>query len=140
MTNAQKWMAVFLVVFVVLFLLNKSLQEDEPTMPMNGMYENQNQTAQANPDGLTLIDNLGCKSCHGEDLNGTNMAPSLYQVKNYWTRDKLINYLRNPSSYNGGERFEAYKQKFQNVVMPSYSNVEVKDLGKIADYLLKLGK
>jgi hypothetical protein len=36
------------------------------------------------------------------------------------------------------DRFKDYKAKYPNVIMPSYNNVDVKDLGKIAEYLLQL--
>ena len=102
-------------------------------MSMGG--SNVEDAAEQTPE--TLIANLGCVNCHGSDLNGTNSGPSLKMIKGYWTRDALINYLRSPVSYSRDERFEKYQQQFPNVVMPSFSNVDVKQLGKIADYLLK---
>lgn len=138
MTNAQKWLAAFLVIFVVLFLLGRSTKkEEEPTnsqMPQGIVQESQ-QTNE-NPDGKTLLGQLGCISCHGENLEGTQLAPSLALVKSHWTRDNLINYLRNPSSYKSDKRFEEYRTKYPNVIMPSFNNIDVKELGKIADYLL----
>jgi len=66
------------------------------------------------------------------------MAPSLKGLKEYWSsRDDLINYLRNPNSFMDSDRFKAYEAKYPNGIMPSYDNKDVKDLGKIADYLLK---
>ena len=59
-------------------------------------------------------------------------------IKKYWSRDQLINYLRNPNSFMSSERFQDYKAKYSNVIMPSYTNIDVKDLGKIAEYLLEL--
>lgn len=137
MTNAQKWVTAFLVLFILLFALSKLTEKDEVIFEESG-YENQTetQTQSAEPDGLALITRSGCASCHGSDLKGTQVGPSLLSVKKYWSRDGLINYLRNPSSYNGDDRFEEYKSIYKNVIMPSYSNIEVKDLGRIADYLL----
>ncbi len=138
MTNAQKWLAAFLVIFVVLFLLGRSTKkEEEPAnsqMPQGIVQESQ-QTNE-NTDGKTLVGQLGCISCHGENLEGTQLAPSLALVKSHWTRDNLINYLRNPSSYKSDKRFEEYRTKYPNVIMPSFNNIDVKKLGKIADYLL----
>jgi hypothetical protein len=34
------------------------------------------------------------------------------------------------------ERFEVFKEKFPNVIMPSFGNVNVQELGKLAEYLL----
>jgi len=87
--------------------------------------------------GDKLIQSFGCINCHGADLAGTNMAPSLKGLKELWSsRDNLINYLRNPNSFMDSDRFKAYRAKYPNGIMPSYGNKDVKDLGKIADYLL----
>jgi len=89
--------------------------------------------------GDKLIQSFGCNNCHGSDLAGTNMGPSLKGLKEFWSnRDNLINYLRNPNSYMDSDRFKEYKAKYPNGIMPSYGNKDVKDLGKIADYLLTL--
>jgi hypothetical protein len=136
MTNAQKWVAAFLFLFLFLFILQRLTQDEEVYDEMD-FYGNEEAEINPDRDALSLINRMNCTSCHGVDLKGTNLAPSLYSVKNYWSRDKLINYLRNPSSYSGDERFEAYKKEY-NSIMPSYSNQDVKDLGVVADYLLGL--
>lgn len=135
MTNAQKWIAAFLVLFLVLFALSRLTKEEDEYIDEPGYSETFESNEQI--DGLTLINRVGCTSCHGVDLKGSNLAPGLYSAKEYWSRDKLINYLRNPSSYSGDERFEAYKEKYKSI-MPSFSNIDVKQLGVIADYLLSL--
>lgn len=132
MTNAQKWIAAFLGLFLVLFLLGRITKEEEPAT--HSAIEQMSQKSGA--DGLTLIKQSNCVSCHGSDLNGTSLGPALANIKQFWTRDALINYLHNPSSYNGNARFNGYRTKYKNSVMPSYGKVDVKDLDKIADYLL----
>ncbi len=136
MTNAQKWVAAFLVLFVALFLLSKVTQNDDTVIEDIDFYDGSTEES-ASLDGKALVASFTCTSCHGADLRGTKLAPSLYGVSEYWTRDNLLNYLRNPSSYSGDERFENYKAQY-NSIMPSYGNKDVKDLGKIADYLLSL--
>lgn len=137
MTNAQKWVAIFLGVFIALFLLAKLTQSDDADINTDDYYSSTEAAQPASQDGLTLIQNTGCLGCHGTDLQGTNLAPQLAAgLDQHWDRDGLINYLRNPSSYSGDERFEDYKKQFPNVVMPSYSQIEVKKLGQIADFLL----
>jgi len=136
MTNAQKWVALFLGVFVALFLLAKLTQSEETDINEEDYYPSNNTEQTSSQDGITLLQNTGCLGCHGTDLQGTNLAPALAGLDQHWDRDGLINYLRNPASYSGDERFEDYKKQFPNVVMPSYSNVDVKKLGQIADFLL----
>ncbi len=135
MTNAQKWLAAFLGLFLILFILGRVTQEEEPA-PAAKPNSSQNSRQTGDVDASTLIQQNGCTTCHGQDLNGTQMAPALANIKEHWTRDALINYLRNPSSYGGGQRFDEYREKYKNIMMPSYGNIDVKDLGKIAEYLL----
>ena len=66
------------------------------------------------------------------------MAPALNMAKEHFDRNELINYLRNPADYSNDPRFAMYKDKYKGIVMPSYANIDVKKLGKIADYLLSL--
>jgi len=139
MTNAQKWVTAFLGLFLILFLLERVTKKEESSViPSSMSGQNSRQTAKvtSDADGPTLMQEIGCVSCHGDDLKGSQMAPALSNIKKNWSRDELINYLRNPSSYNGGQRFDEYRATFKNIVMPSFSNIDVKELGKIADYLL----
>ncbi len=139
MTKPQIWIAAVLILFFILFFLEKSTkrsdvqQKSEPTVTQQTQQSGQAKTPEQ------MMASLGCTGCHGADLSGTNMAPSLHGVSRFWTRDALINYLRNPSSYMSTGRLKDYQAKYQ-IMMPSFNNIDVKDLGKIADYLLSLKK
>ncbi|MFO7446003.1 MAG: cytochrome c [Ignavibacteriaceae bacterium] len=138
MTKTQIWLAAFLVLFIFLFLLSRITKDDDTgtgtevtnPVPQTGM------SSGGDSDGVELIRRNGCVSCHGPDLEGTPMAPPLQNLAQYWNRDNLVNYLRNPSSFMDSDRFKAYKEKYPGTIMPPFNNVDVKDLGKIADYLL----
>jgi len=136
MTNAQKWIAAFLGLFLILFILGRVTKNEESVNEIKHDYENESAEQTADVDGLTLIQQNGCTACHGQNLEGTKMAPALVNIKEYWSRDGLINYLRNPSAYDNNKRFDEYRAKYKNIIMPSYGNLDVKDLGKIAEYLL----
>ncbi len=140
MTKTQTWVAAFLGIFLLLFSISYFTKSDEAEIQHMGQdseYQGGN-SASSDQSGITLIRNNGCTGCHGSDLRGTNLAPSLMTVKNNWnSRDNLINYLRNPSSFSGDERFKEYKKRYTSI-MPPYNNLDVKDLGKMADYLLGL--
>lgn len=138
MTKPQIWVAAVLVVFLILLALEMNTQRsDEQKKAVPGEQLQTEESSQPKTPEQ-LVSSLGCTGCHGSDLSGTRMAPNLHGVKDYWSRDKLINYLRNPSSYMASDRFKNYKAKYPNTLMPSFSNIDVKELGKIADYLLKL--
>lgn len=139
MTKPQIWVAAFLALFIILFLLQRATKQEEaesPNISMNTVP--QSNMSSENVSGKDLIARIGCYNCHGSNLAGTSQGPSLIGIKEYWSRDQLINYLRNPNSFMSSDRFKKYKESFPNVIMPSYNNIDVKDLGKIAEYLLGL--
>ena len=140
MTKPQIWVAAFLALFILLFLLgrvskNTGLVEDNPTSNPTPQRE---EMTQEEVSGADLARRLGCLGCHGTDLKGTRMGPSLIGLSQNWSRDNLINYLRNPNSYMDSDRFKAYKEKYPGIIMPSFNNIDIKDLGRISDYLLTL--
>jgi mono/diheme cytochrome c family protein len=134
MTNAQKWITGFLLLFLILFFLNQ-LTKKEYDSDENG-YASSTQTVEKS--GEELFQSVGCVSCHGSDMKGTPSGPDLYSAKTYWSRDNLINYLRNPASFGGDKRFEAYRVKSPGKMMPGFAQIDVKELGKIADFILNL--
>ncbi|MDP4173397.1 MAG: c-type cytochrome [Bacteroidota bacterium] len=152
MTKTQIWVAAFLGLFLILFGIsyitrvdNSSLTSspggDSGAMTPSGSSnaENRNiEQAGKELSAMALIKNNGCLACHGQDLKGSRLAPALVNLKDNWSRDELIAYLRNPSSFMDKDRLKSYKQKYSSTIMPSYSHIDIKDLGKIADYLIRL--
>ena len=139
MTKPQIWVAAFLFLFIILFMIGRMTKEEAPMKDFSGM-NNSAMGEQSNEEltGEKLVMSFGCVNCHGGNLAGSNMAPSLVGLKKYWSsRDDLINYLRNPNSFMDSDRFKGYRAKYPNGIMPAYGNKDVKDLGKIADYLLE---
>lgn len=139
MTKPQIWIAVFLGLFLTLFILSRVTDQgifNKTPQKKSGMTEQSPQTNNQPLTGAEMVSTFGCTTCHGASLEGTEKAPALADLKKYWSRDKLINYLRNPSSFMDSERFVKYQQKYKSYIMPSFNNINVKDLGKIADYLL----
>ncbi|MCU0333329.1 MAG: cytochrome c [Ignavibacteriaceae bacterium] len=95
-----------------------------------------NQMSEENTTELTaaqLISNFGCTNC---ELQGTQMAPALINLSEHWGKETLLNYLRNPNDFMDEARFKEYREKYPNQIMPPYGNKNIKDLGKIVDYLL----
>ncbi len=138
MTKPQIWVAAFFVLFILLFLLARVSKNIDQTSSTVTNPIPQADLTSGDLNASELLTKLGCITCHGPDLKGTQMGPALSELSNFWSRDKLINYLRNPSSFMDSDRFKAYKKEYPNVLMPSFGNIDVKDLGKIAEYLLQL--
>jgi mono/diheme cytochrome c family protein len=136
MTKTQIWIGAFVLTFILLFFLQEltTKKEEHPGMMTDNNYI---EKTEGNTEGAELVGKFGCITCHGSDFKGTVMAPALYGLSTYYSRDELINYLRNPESYMDKERFQAFKEKYRTI-MPSFNNKDVKDLGKIADYILGL--
>jgi mono/diheme cytochrome c family protein len=133
MTKPQIWVAAFLGLFLILFIIGKITKKEEPVNNPTNMP-----TGPVSQDlsGEELFSSFGCVNCHGSDFKGTKLAPALANLKEFWGRDNLINYLRNPSSFMDNDRFKEYRKNYPGTMMPSYSNKDIKQLGKIADYLL----
>lgn len=141
MTKTQIWVAAFLGLFIILFGISRISNNNEPTNSagIDGQMESvPPPPADKELTAASLVKNNGCTSCHGSDLKGTNLAPSLINVRQHWNREELISYLRNPSSFMDSERFAKFRQRYPSVIMPPFNNLDIKDLGKIADYLMKL--
>lgn len=137
MTKPQIWVAAFLVVFFLLFMLQQVTKEEETSRDLSSQMNNpMSEENTAELSGQQLISNFGCTNCHGNDLAGTNIAPALNNLTQFWGKESLLNYLRNPNDFMNQKRFQEYKEKYSGQIMPSYGNKDIKDLGKIVDYLL----
>ncbi len=137
MTKTQIWTSAFLTIFILLFVLQRVTKTENDIH--NDVASNYVTTVDdKKPDAAILMKNFGCVTCHGQNFQGSKVGPTLYNLEEIYTRDELINYLRNPSSYMEKDRFKAYKEKYKNIIMPPFNNKDVKDLGKIADYILTL--
>ena len=137
MTKPQIWVATFLVIFILLFILQKATKKEEhpPQMPITNLTD---QSTSENLSGPELFNNFRCTNCHGTDYLGTKKGPALKGLSEHYSRKDLIAYLRNPGSFMDSKRLKDYREQFPGVIMPNYSNKDVKDLGKIADFLLGL--
>jgi len=101
MTKPQIWVAAFLALFLFLFILsrvteNSDLFNKKNPSGMGMMGQSQQSGKPLSP--AEMISSLGCVNCHGADLAGTNKGPALVRIKDNWSRQELINYLRNPQS------------------------------------------
>ena len=138
MTKPQIWLAAFLFLFIFLFFLGRVTRgpRDEKKQISNPVPQGDmsNQSQDLSPKEMMV--RIGCTGCHGVDLAGTSKAPSLTDIKDNWSKDKLINYLRNPESFMNGDRFQVYRKKYPGTIMPSFNNISVQELGKIAEFLL----
>ncbi len=139
MTKAQIWIAIFLGLFVILFVVQRALKTETPSTSPASQMTMQAEPANAEVTGENLIGEFGCVNCHGNDLGGTAMAPSLHGLASVYTKEQLVAYLQNPASQSGSERYQIMKSKYSGA-MPSFNGHDVHELEKIADVLLSIGQ
>lgn len=137
MTKTQIWLASFLILFLLLFFLEQITDKQKNSTEQISNPVPQTNLSSQEMSPAELMNKLGCTNCHGTDLNGTKIGPDLHNISQYWSKKNLINFLRNPSANLTSNRLNEYREKYPDVLMPSFENIDVKDLGKIAEYLLK---
>jgi mono/diheme cytochrome c family protein len=138
MTNAQKWVAVFLILFVLLLVLSKITSNKSK----ENLYETPQNEYSSDSSRLNAEDILSsnrCLTCHGKDLNGSGRAPSLLNVAENWKKDNLISYLQNPQAFLNNERMLVLKEKY-NTQMPAQDNLSTEELNIVAEYLINKSK
>jgi cytochrome c553 len=137
MTKAQIWIAVFLGLFVILFVVQRALKTDAPAQSPSTQMSMQSQPASSEVTGESLIGEMGCVNCHGNDLGGTAMAPSLHNLASVYTKEQLVAYLQDPSSQANSDRYQVMKGKYSGT-MPSFKSHDVHELEKVADVILSI--
>ena len=114
MTKPQIWVSAFLAVFILLFILGRLTKKEEAPRDLSSQMNKQ--MTEENTEELTadqLINNFGCTNCHGSNLAGTALAPELKNLSQYWGKESLLSYLRNPNNYMDEDRFKDYRKKYK---------------------------
>ncbi len=136
MTNAQKWVSVFLVLFILLLVLskitNRQTNKNEPII-------SENSEPVEILDNKTIVHNLmknnRCYTCHGKDLNGTGMGPSLANIGNNWNKINLVSYFQNPKAFLSNSRMAVLAEKYKNE-MPAQKKMTLEELELVAEFLI----
>lgn len=139
MTNAQKWVSAFLVLFILLLVLSKitNRQESETYEAEKMVTENVESPANESSEISVedLLANNRCYTCHGNDLNGTGMGPSLAKISENWEKISLVSYFKNPKAFLSNPRMAVIKENY-NRDMPAQETMTQEELETLADYLL----
>lgn len=135
MTNAQKWVSVFLVLFVLLLVLSRLTKKEDQESDSYYGEESVSTSESQEINAENLLANNRCYVCHGNDLNGSGMGPSLANVNANWKATNLVSYLENPKAFLSNPRMAALKDKY-NREMPAVDHLTQEELNAIAEYLL----
>jgi mono/diheme cytochrome c family protein len=88
-----------------------------------------------NPEELYTT--RGCATCHGPDMEGTKKGPALTGLSKHWSKEELVTYMRNTAAFMDNKRMINFQEHYKRYIMPSYDTLNVKEIGVLADYLLK---
>ncbi|MCF6270004.1 MAG: cytochrome c [Melioribacteraceae bacterium] len=134
MTNAQKWVSTFLLLFILLLVLAKMTSSEEDELVIT---ENIESTEDQSPEKYAeeLMANNKCFTCHGKNLEGARMGPSLANVKENWEKGDLVSYFKNPKAFLSNPRMAVLKDKYSKE-MPAQDKLSHKELDALAEYLL----
>lgn len=141
MTNAQKWVTAFLVLFILLLVLSKMTnreENEEETETVEAVIADNHESGANKSSDIYVSDLLAnnrCFTCHGNDLNGTGMGPSLANVSDNWEKVNLVSYFQNPKAFLSNPRMAILKDKY-NSIMPAQERMTLEELEALAEYLL----
>lgn len=140
MTNAQKWVSIFLFLFVILLVLSKltSRSENETNYEIDESNYSQTESQSEQMSGAEiLISNNKCMDCHGKNLEGTVSGPSLQNLSKNWNKEDLVKFLQDPRSFSDDPRMNVLKGKYR-FSMPPVSKLNDEELNILIDHLLSL--
>jgi len=136
MTNAQKWVSIFLVLFVILLALSKLTSRNEDESYDSSNRYNSTQTEQISQVEI-LISNNKCMDCHGPNLDGSASGPSLTKVGQDWTKEELLKFLKDPRAFSNDPRVQRHKGKYR-MGMVSVDKLNDEELSILANHLMTL--
>ena len=90
------------------------------------------------PRGEKVFAAQGCALCHGADGEGTSFGPTLRGKAPFWTREKLVLYLKAPVAYADKDPRLAEQKKRYSMPMRQFDKVPDDELAAVADYVLGL--
>lgn len=145
MTKTQIWVAALVALFLFLFIIqnftglsDEPVHADEVAMQSAPQPAPSPETYQASIPGdmKELLVEMKCITCHGQNLEGTTMGPSLDNMKDYYDKEKLIAYMKAPTDFTQEARMKILLEEYGHTIMPSYKNHDKEKLEKIAEFLL----
>ena len=121
MNKTIMYSTIIVVILIIIFVLIR----------FTNLTGNQPTTSES------LYTSMGCATCHGVNLEGTEKGPELTGLSKYWSRDDLVKYMRNTAAFMDDKRMIKFQDQYKKYIMPSYDTLSVKDMDILADYLLK---
>ena len=88
--------------------------------------------------GAKLYASLACATCHGETGAGGSLVLALAGKREHWTREKLVEYLKDPIGYAARDARLSAQARTYTLPMQRYDKAKPEELLAVADYVLSL--
>lgn len=92
----------------------------------------------ASAKGAELYKSQACVTCHAADGAGTVFGPTLRGVSQHWTREKLVEYLKDPLGYAAKDARLSAQAKKYSLPMQRFDKLPPADLDAIAEHVLAM--
>ena len=92
--------------------------------------------AHDDPPGTRLFAKHNCVLCHGENGEGKTTGPPLSGLREHYSKQQLLEFLRNPESY--ARHDDRLRRQLEGYVamMPGYGYLDSLELEQLADHVL----
>ena len=88
------------------------------------------------PSGAAVYSRSGCAACHGPQLSGSALGPTLLQADEHWQRGALAAFVKDPApAEKASERLRSLRSSFPSP-MRGYPVISKADREALADYIL----
>lgn len=92
------------------------------------------------PDGAAIYAGSNCSLCHGSDLAGNSLGPSLADVDEHWTVEKLAAYFEDPAlTIERDPRLQMLADEY-SAEMPAYDHLFDHHRTVLAEWVIEKAK
>ena len=95
-------------------------------------------SAPAGRRGAEVYSAQGCGTCHAPDGAGTMLGPSLRGKSSHWTREKMVEYLRNPQAFAEKDPRLAEQARRYALPMTRFDKLTAEEIDAVAEHVLSL--
>jgi mono/diheme cytochrome c family protein len=86
--------------------------------------------------GRAVYETEACAACHGAGRRGSDVAPSLWNLRRHWDEDRLVAFLSDPVAYRAHDPRIAEVSARYRADMPGVPTGDVERIRALAHYLL----
>jgi mono/diheme cytochrome c family protein len=86
--------------------------------------------------GRRIYDAEACAACHGAGRRGSDVAPSLWNLRRHWDEERMVAFLQDPVSYRAHDSRMAEVAARYPADMPAVATGDLERIRDLAHYLL----